>query len=174
MGKRVGWFCVVPGGGSIGRHAFAHYGNYNQLLSSYCMHLTCMLSFQPLDFPAGENRCLPSRHTEDHTACSTRSLEHLSRLSTRRAPGHSAGPLLIGDVLPRPQGHTRVSVLCSHWTLPSPLVALAVIANGSFLCKHLFETGPLAPVRGARQGTGYCCIAERGTCPVAAKESRFV
>lgn len=143
MGKRVGWFCVVPGGGSIGRHAFAHYGNYNQLLSSYCMHLTCMPSFQPLTSLQG--RIAVSHHDTLKTTL------HTLPAAWNTCPSSPPGKFLVIPQVPSSSRKSSLTpkatpgfrlVSCSPRTLHSPLVALAVIANRSFLCKHLFKNGP--------------------------------
>lgn len=149
---------MVLRGGSTGRHAFAHYDNYDQLFSSHCVHFTCVTSFQPLNYPEGQNQS-PITTNEDGTTPSSLSLEQLSCFLTRWIPGHSPGHL------PHPKDRVRFLVLCSCWTLHWSLIALAVSVDTSFLCKYLFSAGLSSIVQDMRQGLATAMSISPSTVP---------
>lgn len=97
----MGWFCVVLGGGRTGRHAYAHYGNYNQLLSSYCMHLACMLSLQPLDFL--QDRIAVCHHDTLQTAL------HALPAAWNACPGSPSGEFLVIPQVPTSSGKSSLA-----------------------------------------------------------------
>lgn len=101
VGKRVGWFCVVLGGGRTGRHAYAHYSNYNQLLSSYCMHLACMLSLQPLDFL--QDGIAVCHHDTLQTAL------HALPAAWNACPGSPSGEFLVIPLVPTSSGKSSLA-----------------------------------------------------------------
>lgn len=129
------------------KQASVCHGNYDQFFSSYCMHFACFFSFRPLNYPAGENGCLPSQQMKR--------AHHALPSAWTLIPGSSPGQFLVIVLVTSSRKSSFSPHIRFYLMFPqNPLLlppSTCCNVNTVFLCKYLFSLSLPATVQDTGQ-----------------------